>query len=60
VSEEQREQWEEEKRDVVRTFYQPKALFRQVDLFSDNPVDFERRIGRCGGLSSAAFEFRSP
>lgn len=35
-----------------------QGTVRQVDLFSDNPVDFERRIGGCGGLSSAAFEFR--
>lgn len=46
VSEEKRKTWKEEKGAVVMTFYDPKAPFRQVDLFLDNPVDFEQAYRR--------------
>jgi len=42
LSKEARRQWQLEKGALVFTFVDPKAPFRNVDLFLENPVDFEQ------------------
>lgn len=42
LSEPTRRQWQQEKGALVFTFVDPKVPFRNVDLFLENPVDFEQ------------------
>jgi len=54
ISEEKREEWIKEKGAVVFTFIHPKKPFKQIDIFLNNPIDFEeaysrRELMRIGG-----------
>jgi predicted nucleotidyltransferase len=42
LSEEKRNEWIEKKGAVVFTFIDPNALFRHIDIFLSNPMDFEK------------------
>jgi hypothetical protein len=46
ASEEKRKAWREEKGALVMTFYDPKAPFRQIDIFLENPLDFAHAYQR--------------
>ncbi len=46
ASEEKRKGWMKEKGALVMTFVDPKAPFRQVDIFLENPIDFEQAYPR--------------
>lgn len=46
LSEEKRKAWRNEKGALVMTFHDPKAPFRQIDIFLENPIDFEQAYQR--------------
>lgn len=39
---EKREMWQKEKNMMVFSFYHPRLPYQQVDIFLDNPMDFEK------------------
>ena len=46
ASDEKRKSWVKEKGALVFTFIDPKVPFRQIDIFLENPVDFEQAYKR--------------
>lgn len=46
VSGEKRREWIAQKRAVVFTFIHPAAPFKMIDIFLDNPVDFDKAFER--------------
>jgi hypothetical protein len=53
---EKRAKWKKEKNMIVFSFYDPKKPFAEVDVFIDNPLDYQRvsknkKIYKIAGLS---------
>lgn len=46
ASDEKRKSWMKEKGALVFTFTDPKVPFRQIDIFLENPIDFEQAYKR--------------
>lgn len=46
ISAGKRREWIDQKRAVVFTFIHPDAPFKMIDIFLDNPVDFEKAYER--------------
>jgi predicted nucleotidyltransferase len=46
VSKEKRREWIAQKRAVMFTFIHPGAPFKMIDIFLDNPVDFDKAFER--------------
>jgi hypothetical protein len=55
ISQERRDDWIKKKGAVVFTFIDPKEPFRQIDIFLNNPIDFDnaysrREVMQIGGI----------